>query len=273
MKISMGLIDLFRLPCAQTISDLDQPSTVAIHRRIIESKASLQQVYRCFYRKLIQELPRPRTGRLVELGSGAGFLKSLLPTVLTSDVIPVSGMDLCFSAEAMPFGDESVDAFLMTDVFHHIPDTSAFLREVERCLVPGGRLIMVEPANTTWSRFFFKNFHHEAFETEVGWGFESKDPLSSANGALPWIVFVRDRLGRLAEEHPVLLVLKTEIHSPFKYLLTGGFSFKSLVPGFCIIAVAGIIETALIPLMGWLGMFMTLVVERRGENEKGISVK
>lgn len=266
MRIIMGLIDLFRLPRDQTTADLDHPSTVAIHRRIIESKPSLQQVYRYFYRKLIQELPGSRKRRLVELGSGAGFLKSLLPTVLTSDVVPVSGVDLCFSAETMPFDDGSVDAFLMVDVFHHIPDTSGFLHEVQRCLVPGGRLIMVEPANTSFSRFFFKRFHHEAFEPDAGWGLESKGPLSSANGALPWIVFVRDRLGRLATEHPALLVLKTEIHSPFKYLLTGGLSFKSLAPRFCIQMVDRIVETALFPLMGWLGMFLTLVVERRDEN-------
>jgi hypothetical protein len=51
-------------------------------------------------------------------------------------------------------------------------------------------------------------------------------------------------------------------------MLTGGLSFKSLAPGFCIQTVDGIIETALFPLMGWLGMFLTLVVERRDENGK-----
>ena len=263
----MGLMDLIRLPRDLTAVDLDHPSTVAIHRKIIAAKPSLQQVYRFFYRKLIQEVPKPRTGWLVELGSGAGCLKRLLPSVMTSDVVYVSGVDLCFSAEAMPFDDGSVDAFLMVDVFHHIPDTSSFLHEAERCLVPGGRLIMVEPANTAFSRFIFKYFHHESFEPDSGWGLESTGPLSSANGALPWIVFVRDRVSRLASEHPGLSVLKAEIHSPFKYLLTGGLSFKSLVPGFAIQTVDGIFETALFPLMRWLGMFLTLVVERRDENE------
>ena len=264
----MGLMDLIRLPRDLTATDLDHPSTVAIHRKIIESKPGLQQVYRFFYRQLIQELPIPCTGRLVELGSGAGFLKRLLPSVMTSDVVPVSGVDLCFSAETMPFDDGSVDAFMMVDVFHHIPDTSAFLHEAERCLVPGGRLIMVEPANTTFSRIIFKRFHHESFEPDAGWGLASAGPLSSANGALPWIVFVRDRLGQLATEHPALSVLKTQIHSPFKYLLTGGLSFKSLVPGFGIQMVDGIVETALFPLMRWLGMFLTIVVEHRDENGK-----
>jgi SAM-dependent methyltransferase len=259
-------MDLIRLPRDLTATDLDHPSTVAIHRKIIASKPSLQQVYRFFYRKLIQELPMPRTGRLVELGSGAGFLKRLLPSVMTSDVVPVSGVDLCFSAETMPFVDGSVDAFMMLDVFHHIPDTSAFLHEAERCLVPGGRLIMLEPANTIFSRFIFRRFHHERFEPNAGWGLESTGPLSSANGALPWIVFVRDRRSGLANEHPTLSVLKTKIHSPFKYLLTGGLSFKSLAPGFGIQTVDGIFETILFPLMRWLGMFLTLVVERRDEN-------
>ena len=262
----MGLMDLIRLPCHLPVADLDHPSTVALHRKIIASKPGLQRVYRFFYRKLIQEIPTLRTGRLVEIGSGAGFLKTLLPAVLTSDVVPVNGLDFCFSAETMPFNDGSIDAFLMVDVFHHIPDTTAFLHEAKRCLVPGGRLIMVEPANTTFSRLIYRRFHHEHFEPEADWGLEFKGPLSSANGALPWIVFVRDRFGRLAREHPGLSVLKTEIHSPLKYLLTGGLSFKSLAPGPCIQAVDGVVETILFPFMGWLGMFCTFVVERRDES-------
>ncbi|MGD9137437.1 MAG: class I SAM-dependent methyltransferase [Desulfobacterales bacterium] len=259
-------MDFIRLPDHLTTADLDHPSTVALHRKIIASKPGLQRVYHYFYRKLIKEIPALQTGRLVELGSGAGFLKTLLPAVLTSDVVPVNDLDFCFSAETMPFEDGSIDAFLMVDVFHHIPDTNAFLHEAKRCLVPGGRLIMVEPANTTFSRLIFKRFHHERFEPKAGWGLESRGPLSSANGALPWIVFVRDRFGRLAREHPALSVLKTEIHSPFKYLLTGGLSFKSLAPGFCIQTQDGIVEKVLSPIMGWLGMFCTFVVERRDEN-------
>ena len=167
----------------------------------------------------------------------------------------------------MPFDTGTVDAFLMVDVFHHIPDTSAFLYEVERCLVSRGRLIMVEPANTYLSRLFYKHFHHEGFEPKCGWGLESKGPLSSANGALPWIVFVRDRFDRLAKEHPTLLVMKTKIHTPFKYLLTGGLSFKSLIPGSISIGAVGVIETVLTPFMKWIGMFNTIVVERQSENK------
>ncbi len=261
----MRALDFLRLPPDQTSADPDHPARVVLHRRIIESKRNLQEVYRSFYRRLIQELPETRTGVLVEMGSGAGFLKHLLPGVLTSDVIAVNGVDLCFSAEEMPFHAGSMDGLLMVDVFHHIPDTSAFLREVERCLVPGGRLIMVEPANTLFSRIVFRRFHHEDFEVEAGWGFEFKGPLSSANAALPWIVFVRDRLGKLAAEHPSLSVLKTEIHSPFQYLLTGGLSFRSLVPGLGILKMVETIEGALAPWMGRLGLFMTVVVERRHE--------
>ena len=161
---------ILRLAEAPAIHDLDCPSTAAVHHRIIRSKPFLESVYRSFYREVVRNLPTPRTGTIVEIGSGAGFFNDILPDVVTSDVMPIDNIDVCFSGHAMPLHDGSVDALVLVNVFHHIPDTLAFLREASRCLVPGGRLIMVEPANTPWSRFVFRTFHHEAFDPHAGWG-------------------------------------------------------------------------------------------------------
>ena len=82
----------------------------------------------------------------------------------------VQGVDKVFCATEMPFTDESVDAFFMIDVLHHISDTRSFLREALRCLKPGGKVVMIEPANTLWARFIYTHFHHEGFEVKAtGW--------------------------------------------------------------------------------------------------------
>ena len=246
---------------APAIHDLDCPSTVAVHHRIIRSKPFLESVYRSFYREVVRNLPAPRTGIIVEIGSGAGFLNDILPDVVTSDVMPIDNIDVCFSGHAMPLHDGSIDALVMVNVFHHIPDTLAFLREASRCLVPGGRLVMVEPANTPWSRFVFRTFHHEAFDPQAGWGLSTSGPLSSANGALPWIVFERDRHERLVRECPSLRVASIAYHSPFRYLISGGLTLRQLAPSSWF-PVCTFLEWALTPFMRVLGMFMTITVER-----------
>lgn len=149
----MGLLAWLRFPEAPAIDDLDDPAVVGLHSGIIRRKPCLHRLYVDFYRTIEQWLPQGLTKRVVKLGSGGGFIKEVTPEIITSDVVPVTGLDMCFSALEMPFGDASVDAFCMMDVLHHRPDVRRFLAEADRCLRPGGRIVMIEPANTAWGRF------------------------------------------------------------------------------------------------------------------------
>ncbi len=271
----MSLLDLLKLPEAKGIQDLDAPETTLLHRRIIQSKPFLKNLYLDFYSTFKKYCPEivgarfiaPSAGAIncaptvVELGSGGGFLKEIYPNVVTSDILPLPGIDRCFSALEMPFEDSSVDAFLMIDVFHHIPDSGKFLKELDRCLKPGGKAVMIEPANTPWGRFIYSNFHHEAFEPGEGWGLpQTGGPLSCANGALPWIVFVRDRK-KFSAEFPELKIRLIEPHTPFRYLVSGGVSMRQLLPSFTYPLVKGG-EWILSPFNSFLGMFYTIVVEK-----------
>jgi SAM-dependent methyltransferase len=51
----------------------------------------------------------------------------------------------------MPFEDGTADAFVMLDVLHHVPTPAEFCQEASRCLRPGGRIVMIEPANTVFA--------------------------------------------------------------------------------------------------------------------------
>jgi len=121
---------------------------------------------------------------------------------------------------------------------------------------------MVEPANTVWGRWVHQHTHHEPFEPERGWAFESSGPLSGANGALPWIVFERDR-AQFDAEFPLLRVERVEYHTPVRYLLSGGVSMRQLVPDWSF-GVLTWCERMLAPLNRWLGMFMTVHVRKQG---------
>lgn len=257
----MGLLDKLKLPEVDNAASLDDAALSQLHRQIICKKKFLRRIYEDFYQELMEAAGFRPNKSILELGSGGGFLKELYPTIITSDVLQLPSVDKIFSATAMPFDDQSLDAIVMIDVLHHIPDVRAFFREAARCLKPGGRVVMIEPANTCWGRFIYTHFHHEGFDPAARWEFQSQGPLSTANGALPWIVFHRDRR-QFESEFPSLQIMNIRHHTPFRYLLSGGLTLRQLVPTWSY-PVFKVLEFCLNPLSGSLGMFQTIILEKK----------
>lgn len=208
---------------------LDSPERSVIHGEIIRNKIFLRKLYEEWYSIFLSEINKLPEGLLVELGSGGGFLKELEPRVICSDVIDLPANDMTFSALEMPFEDGSVAGMFMIDTMHHIPDSEKFLQEASRVLKKGGKIIMIEPANSLWGRFIYKNFHHEPFYPNGDWTIPFSGPLSGANGALPWIVFIRDR-DRFKSKFPQFTIESTEYINPLTYLFSGGVSRSQLLP-------------------------------------------
>ena len=257
MGVFRKLVDWLKLPEMKDFPDLDVPSRTALHSEIIQKKAFLKALYTDFYKEFLsasKEIDRPKL--MVELGSGGGFIKEIIPGVVTSDILRLAGVDRCFSALNMPFENGSVDAFFMIDVLHHINDSRAFFKEANRCLKAGGRIVMVEPANTLWSRLVWSRFHHEDFDVKGGWGFKEEGALTAANSAIPWIIFFRDRK-IFEKEYPGLKIIKLRPHIPFRYLLSGGLSCRQLLPSFTYKWAANL-ELLLSPFNKFIGMFYTI---------------
>jgi len=241
--------------------DFDSPEQTILHGQLIKEKPFLNKLYHDWYKFLLNRINIFPDGRILELGSGGGFLKKLLPDVITSDIIDLPSNDMTFSAENMPFENNSLSAIFMIDVLHHIPNCKAFFSEAQRTLKLGGMVIMSEPANTILSRFFYQNFHHENFDPSGGWKIEdSTGPLSGANGAIPWIVFKRD-VDIFHKEYPNLRLEIVQLHSPLMYFLSGGLSHNQLVPSFTYNFFKGI-EKLLTPLNSLIGMFQLIVVKK-----------
>ena len=112
--------------------------------------------------------------------------------MVTSDILSLPNVDKVFSAEELPFNENELASIVMLNVFHHIPKPYLFLKEAERTLVKGGKIIMIEPANSALARFIYKRFHHEPFDEKGGREIEAGNPLSNSNQALPYIYFERD---------------------------------------------------------------------------------
>jgi hypothetical protein len=108
-------------------------------------------------------------------------------------------------------------------------DSSSKRRDV---YVLTGSLVMIEPWVSTWSRQIYTHLHHEPFEWNTSdWSFPEAGPLSGANGALPWIVFHRDR-SQFESGFPELHIQTIQPLMPFRYLISGGVSMRQLMPGF-----------------------------------------
>jgi SAM-dependent methyltransferase len=261
----MKLIEWLKLPQTKDIEDLNMPSTTVLHSKIIMQKKFLKRLYEDFYREFQKSIGRTEGKKIIELGSGGGFIKDVISGAITSDIIDGIGADMVFSAMEMPFENSSIDYFVMIDVLHHIPDVRRFFSEAYRTLKVGGKIIMIEPANTMWGRFIYKNFHHEPFDENGGWNIQGVGALSGANGAIPWIVFTRDR--KIFErDFPCLMVVKEEFHTPLRYLLSGGLSLRQLVPSFSY-SFFKILEFLLQPFNRFIGMFETIEIIKTQEQD------
>ena len=208
------------------------PKFFATQKALIFQRPLLKGCYDDWYARLREDIDSvSHPGLLVELGSGGSYLKDLVPAVITSDV--VEGVaEQVIDARQMPFANQSVQALLLTHVFHHIPDLEAFFREAQRVLVPGGVISMIEVAHTPFARFFFKNFHPEPYLDERrDWSFGQQDSMLDSNQALSWMVFVRDR--KLFESKFPSLKIECAAFTPwFTYLISGGVTMRDLIPRF-----------------------------------------
>ena len=254
------LLKPLKLPPELQLINLDDPDNYSKIKQIIQSKPLLQRCYQNFYTDILNRVTPVEQKLIIELGSGCSNFKNYLPTLVTSDVLNYPYVDQVFSALDIPLGDRSVDAFVMIDVLHHLPDCEKALKEMSRCLKPNGKIVMIEPANTFWSRTVYKNFHHEDFDVRGGWGVSQGGALTGANMAIPHIIFQRDRQ-EFQAKFPELQITALRLHTPISYLISGGLSLKQLVPDYLINSVfliENIIEGMLEPLINYLGMFMTI---------------
>ena len=242
--------------------DIDSPERTFLHSRIIQNKPFLRRLYIEWYERIKNFFPDRPCGGLVELGAGGGFSKLVISNVITTEILSVPDIDVRLDGEVLPFKDSSLKGIFMVDVFHHLPRAEKFLEEAARCIKPGGILVMIEPWNTFFSRIFYRYLHHEPFEEDTPtWQLAGGGPLSRANSALPWIVFKRDR--RIFEaKWPEWRIDTIELHTPFRYLLSGGLSTPSLMP-VVLFDFWHDVERLLQPLMGCIALFATIVLVRQ----------
>lgn len=241
---------------------LRSPDEEIYIKKAIDKKPALKHLYREIYEAYALSIAQvPLDGIQLELGSGVGFASQIIPTLVTSDILPFSNIDLSLDATCLPFAANSLSAILMNNVFHHIRNVEMFLREADRCLMVGGRVFIADQNPGVFSKYLYKHLHHEYFnESEKNWDFTSENPLRDANGALAWIVFQRD-FQRYQSLFPNLQLLQFKPHTPFRYWLCGGLKSWNLLPE-SLYPLATHVDNTLTKISPNLGSFAFIELEK-----------
>jgi len=200
-------------------------------RGTIEDSAYLKVAYEFIHVKMVDatyELLKGG-GLAIEIG-GAGYpIKSDKFIVFTSDVRPDPHLAIQAGAENLPFTDSSIDALLLKDSLHHVPDPIGFFREALRVLRPGGVVTCVEPYWGPFAQVLYRCFHPEPFDnTRDSWGFHATEP-SDSNQAFLQILLRRDREIFLETFKHLAIIEHGPLLGP-SYALSGGLAHRSFIP-------------------------------------------
>jgi SAM-dependent methyltransferase len=235
---------------------------LARHQAAWRSKGLLRRVYRGWYRLILEQLSGV-DGETIELGSGIGRIKEVIPAAVTTDLERSPWTDLAVDAGRLPFGEATVANLVLLDVFHHLARPAEFLAEATRVLAPGGRVVMLEPYCSPVSTWAYRRFHHESLDLDVTWS-EAHQALDvspwTSNIALPTLAFFRRAEG-FERRFPGLAVRERRRLTLFVYALSGGYSARRLAPAFLYGPLMAV-ERLLSPLLG-LAAFRCLVVLER----------
>lgn len=224
-------------------------------KKFLSKKSYLRSLYKFNYLLINKHIPK-LPGVILEIGSGGGFFKDIVSSVITSDILKLPFVDKQINSNKIPYKINSIRAICGVNVIHHIPDVVQFLTEAHRVLMPRGRLVFIEPWPTCLSYPIYKYIHHEEFNKMRDWGIPEGSPLDAANGALPWIIFKRDEK-KFKELFPKLKIIKIKPFMPFSYLISGGIEMRWPLP------------TWLFPIIRFLekpfdsqGLFALIVIEK-----------
>ncbi len=228
-------------------------------------KPVLRRAYRDFHRRIAAHIDRRLPGRIVELGSGIGNIRDVIPGVVRTDLFPNPWIDQVENVYRLTFAGGELSHLIMFDVFHHLRYPRTALRECRRVLRPDGRLIIFDPYVSVAGRLVYGPLHHEP----IGFGdaivpdappafSPDADDYYAAQGNATRVFWYG--------EHPEILegweVIARERIGGWPYALTGGYSKPQLYPGFMYGAMA-LLDQAISTVPSLTALRALMVLRRR----------
>ena len=225
------------IPIDQHKTEIDE------NLRSWQRKKVLRRIYEDFYRIIARRISEERKGVVVEIGSGLGKIKTVIPNCITSDIFQHGWLDRVEDAYSLSFGDRSVSTIILFDVWHHLQYPGLALNEFQRALEDQGRVIMFEPAMGLLGRIAYGLFHHEplGMNVPITWRPEAsfvpqQQTYYAAQGNCWRMFFLGEGRMRLTEWD----IVEVSCFSALSYVASGGFSGPQLYPGFLLSAMKAI---------------------------------
>jgi SAM-dependent methyltransferase len=237
-------------------------------RAVWAAKPVLRTLYQRWFRRVVLGLSAHTP--TIELGAGCGNFKDYHPSSIATDVVAAGPwIDRVVDAHHLDFDTASVGNLVAFDVLHHLQRPLDFLRQAERALCPGGRLVLCEPAVTPWSRFVYA-FHHETLDPSWDlFGLDGVAPLPDpghafANMAIAHLLFRRHRALTSARV-PGLRLISVRTSEALLYPLSGGFSYRCLLSRHGLSALCALEDAVTRPISSWLcSLRMLVILEKPG---------
>lgn len=189
----------------------------------------IRSLYKTVFSRIASHIPEG-SKVLIEVGSGNAMSKDFLPEMITTDICFHELLDASCDSVALPFRSDSIDAIVIKDALHHMPDVEKFIKEARRVLRVNGRLVVFDPYWGLLARFVYRFLHQEKFDVEAKtWSFTSTSPWDS-NQALTYLLLRRDRI-RFEKEFSFFKIEEHEKLIGPSFLLSGGVSRRTIVSG------------------------------------------
>jgi SAM-dependent methyltransferase len=196
-------------------------------------KPLLRILYGDFYRIIARKLSNLPDARIVELGSGLGNIRGVIPNCLRTDLFPNPWIDQIENVYQLSFADGSVSDLILTDVFHHLKYPGTALKEFSRVLRKGGRVIMLEPYISALGLLVYGALHDEPIAitksiewiAPEGWSPENIDYYAAQGNATR--IFVGNKFRPKLVDWQKIEITRL---SAMAYVASGGFSKPQLYP-------------------------------------------
>ena len=227
---------------------------------VLNEKKILLSWYKDIYNFMKENISPLETS--VEIGSGSSRLHEYIDGLIKSNIIFIRENDIVFSCYEMPFKDNSVGNIIMISVFHHLQYPELFLKEAERVLKPGGRLLISDPYISLLSFPLWRYLHPEGCDTgRTGFDVEGPpNPLTDANSANATLIF-NSGAKKFNRENGRLKLHAVKYHSKLKYWIAGGYNFPQFIPT-CLLPLLDFTERVFSVLDRWTASFMYVIVRK-----------
>jgi len=199
-----------------------------------EKKKLLQKVYYGFYELIKNSVDFSVGGNIVELGSGIGKIKDVIPSCITTDIFDNPWVDRVENAYKLTFENKSVSNLILFDVFHHLEFPGNAFDEFNRVLNNDGRIIIFDPCMSALGLVSYGLLHHEpiSLSKEITIYAKNKREVEesgyyAAQGNAYRIFQKQKRYEELLSKWEVINYKK---YSAITYLLSGGYSKPQLYP-------------------------------------------